>query len=65
MDSRPSGSRKKNGDQVQKRGKDQKQRADTTRRLIGLCVNCAKRETCDIPDSEGGIWRCEQYVEAC
>ncbi len=29
----------------------------------GLCANCAKRETCLLPKSEGGVWHCEEYVE--
>ncbi len=29
----------------------------------GLCVNCAKRDTCLFPRAEGGVWRCGDYVE--
>jgi hypothetical protein len=29
---------------------------------IGLCKNCANRETCNFPKSEGGVWRCEEYI---
>lgn len=29
--------------------------------LLGLCVNCAKRETCSFPKPEGGLWHCEEY----
>jgi len=34
-----------------------------TEEYKGLCVNCAKRETCTISKPEGGIWRCEEYVQ--
>ncbi len=27
----------------------------------GLCVNCENRETCQIRNSEIGIWHCEEY----
>ena len=27
----------------------------------GLCKNCKKNETCQLPKPEGGIWRCEDY----
>jgi len=30
-------------------------------RFKGLCVNCAKRETCTFPKAEGGVWHCEDY----
>jgi hypothetical protein len=29
---------------------------------IGLCKNCANRETCQYPKPDGGIWRCEEYL---
>jgi hypothetical protein len=29
----------------------------------GLCVNCAYRDTCLLPRSEGGVWHCEKYAE--
>jgi hypothetical protein len=29
---------------------------------IGLCKNCANRETCNFPKPEGGVWRCEEYL---
>lgn len=31
-------------------------------RLLGLCANCEKRETCRLPKPESGIWHCEEYV---
>jgi len=34
---------------------------DRTGNHVGLCANCAKRETCTYPKPEGGIWRCEEY----
>jgi hypothetical protein len=37
---------------------------DDTRVYTGLCKNCAKRDTCKIPKSEGGVWHCKHYVEA-
>jgi hypothetical protein len=30
-------------------------------RYRGLCRNCQKREGCELPKPEGGIWRCEAY----
>jgi len=27
----------------------------------GLCVNCAKREGCNLPRPDGGVWHCEEY----
>lgn len=27
----------------------------------GLCVNCAHRDDCRLPRSEGGVWHCEEY----
>lgn len=29
--------------------------------MAGLCSNCARRETCVYPKTEGGIWHCEEY----
>lgn len=29
----------------------------------GLCITCEKRETCTIPEPEGGIWRCKEYIQ--
>ena len=29
----------------------------------GLCVNCARREICEHPKPEGGVWHCDEYVE--
>jgi hypothetical protein len=26
-------------------------------------VNCANREKCLFPKSEGGVWHCEEFVE--
>ena len=31
----------------------------------GLCASCAHRENCLLPEAEGGVWHCEQYVEEC
>ena len=28
---------------------------------LGLCANCAERETCKLPKPEGGVWYCEEY----
>ena len=30
-------------------------------RYKGLCRNCKKQETCELPRPEGGVWRCEDY----
>ncbi len=30
--------------------------------LLGLCANCEKREFCNYPRPEGGVWRCEGYA---
>jgi hypothetical protein len=27
----------------------------------GLCSNCENADTCTAPDSEGGVWHCEEY----
>lgn len=29
--------------------------------LRGLCQNCSRRHTCDLPKPEGGVWRCDEY----
>lgn len=34
---------------------------DIPGRMQGLCLNCAKRETCTFPVLEGGVWFCEEY----
>ena len=31
-------------------------------RLMGLCMNCALRETCTLPKAEAGVWHCEEYL---
>jgi hypothetical protein len=28
-----------------------------------LCASCAKRDSCTVSKSEGGVWHCEEYVE--
>ena len=28
----------------------------------GLCMNCAKRESCTFPKPEGGVWHCAEYI---
>jgi len=38
-------------------------RRDGNGRSKGLCVNCAYRDTCLLPRSEGGVWHCEKYAE--
>lgn len=30
-------------------------------KFMGLCVNCASRETCTFNKPEGGVWHCEEY----
>ena len=27
----------------------------------GLCMNCAKRDSCTFPKPEGGVWHCAEY----
>ncbi len=27
----------------------------------GLCVNCTKRDTCEIKKPKEGVWRCDEY----
>jgi hypothetical protein len=29
---------------------------------MGLCTNCANRETCTYPKAEGGVWHCDEYL---
>lgn len=29
---------------------------------LGLCMNCAVRETCVYSKPEGGVWHCEEYA---
>ncbi|NIM97876.1 MAG: hypothetical protein GTO24_07285 [candidate division Zixibacteria bacterium] len=29
--------------------------------LKGLCKNCKKQKTCELPKPEGGVWRCQDY----
>ena len=28
---------------------------------LGLCCNCANRDTCTLPKPDGGVWHCEEY----
>jgi len=35
--------------------------AGNEERPLGLCANCAHRDTCTFPKSEGGVWHCEEY----
>ncbi len=30
-------------------------------RSMGLCYNCAKRDTCTFVKPNGGVWHCEEY----
>jgi hypothetical protein len=32
-----------------------------TSTLKGLCVSCAKRDTCTFPKPEGGVWHCDEF----
>jgi len=38
-----------------------KQTAEPLTILRGLCRTCEKRETCEYPKPESGVWRCEEY----
>lgn len=29
---------------------------------VGLCAYCDRWSTCTYPKSEGGVWRCEEYL---
>ena len=33
-----------------------------TSQHMGLCTNCANRETCTYPKAEGGVWHCDEYL---
>lgn len=33
----------------------------TEARVVGLCVNCIRRQTCAFPRLPGGVWHCEEY----
>ena len=58
----PSGSRKESRDRSagQRAGGGGREQTAVYK---GLCVNCAKRDTCLFPRSEGGVWHCGDYVE--
>jgi len=28
---------------------------------MGLCCDCANRDTCTLQGSPGGVWHCEEY----
>ena len=30
-------------------------------RMLGLCLNCEKRASCQFPVQEGGVWYCEEH----
>jgi len=34
---------------------------DPPRPVMGLCSNCAHRESCGLPRPESGVWHCEEY----
>ncbi len=38
-----------------------KEAKETLTILRGLCRTCEKRDTCEYPKPEGGVWRCEEY----
>jgi len=42
---------------------DRRVREDGGEVRKGLCVNCAYRDACLLPRSEGGVWHCEKYAE--
>ena len=33
-----------------------------TNKLMGLCVNCEKRDDCIHAKKVGGVWHCEEYL---
>jgi hypothetical protein len=59
----PFGSRKIGRDRLTSDHASSRGRARDAGEYKGLCVNCANRETCLLPKSEGGVWHCEEYVE--
>lgn len=59
----PSGHPKDDGDQPPSEHLNSRGPAKKAGIFVGLCANCANRETCLIPKSEGGVWHCEEYVE--
>lgn len=34
---------------------------DPPQKIMGLCSNCAHRESCGLPRPESGVWHCEEY----
>ena len=38
-----------------------KETAEGRETQLGLCVNCAQRETCQFPRPAGGVWFCGEY----
>ena len=59
----PFGDRKDERDRLTSDHASSNERGKDAREYEGLCVNCANRETCLFPKSEGGVWHCEEYVE--
>ncbi len=33
----------------------------STRGVWGLCTTCVKRDSCEFPRYEGGVWQCEEF----
>jgi hypothetical protein len=59
----PSGSRKEGKERSPGALSSPLSREKDIKDWKGLCVNCAKRDTCLLPGSEGGVWHCADYVE--
>jgi len=63
MAGHPFGYRKGDRDRLTSNHADPEERGEEAGEYEGLCVNCAKREVCLLPKSEGGVWHCEEYME--
>ena len=59
----PFGSREHGNDQPLANQAKQESPREGEREFRGLCSNCANRQTCLLPKSEGGVWHCEEYLE--
>jgi len=34
---------------------------DLTGQPLGLCINCERLPTCNLPKAEGGVWYCDEF----
>ncbi len=63
MGNYPFGSRDQGNDESLADRTRQERREENDSQCKGLCTNCANRHTCLLPQSEGGVWHCEEYME--